>query len=262
MFAFRIIAITIFLFANFASAQSNLPPQVRADLLKQRIVEEYDSKKLEKILSSMDEYYILEDQGMDIPAPLRLLDAESSFALARYSRALCALEAYLNNADRESDGYARALKNYDSYISASKKAESAAGPPKDSDYCNARRKAKEVRELAINPPQPAKIFFLRGHNRKIGYAWNMLVGADSRVLGTLPNSSVVEIKVDPGSYKFFARWQPDEPSSPDTGELSLEVSAGVSYYLRAYCDKNSFTRAPINIEKMDESTARQSWQLP
>lgn len=249
------------LHATSDSVAGALSTQVRADLLNHRVVEELKEQNLEQVLRSMDEYYGLEKEGATIPAPLRLLDAQTAFKVGQPTRALCALEAYLNNADRnnEADQYAQALKAYGSYVSAAKSTEGSAEAQAASDYCKDRRR---ISEANLPAPQPATVFFLRGGNYKIGYRWNMLVGAEEKVLGTLPNSSVVEIKVTPGRHKFFARWQPHELPDTDIGEIDLEVTAGAIYYLKAYCDKNSFTRAPVHLEQIDESAARSAWQLP
>lgn len=239
-------------------AAETLSPQVRADLLSQRIVQEIEQDNRAQVLRSMDEYYELEKQGATIPVPLRLLDAETASFLGRNTRALCALESYLNSADRKESRYAQALKSYDSYVVAARSAEGSAEAQASATYCAARRPAPQ----ATAPAPPATVYFLRRHNADIGYRWNMLVGAEDKVLGTMADAAFTSFKLPPGRHRFFARWQPDEPSSPDRGELELDVAEGSTYYLIAYCNKNSFTRAPVHVEQLDESTARQTWHLP
>lgn len=243
-----------------------LPPQVTADILNQRIIGLVSKGDREQLIRELDKYYELEKSGVTVPAPLRLVDAKTSKSMGQHTRALCALESYLNAANRRDDKYQQALTLYDTYAEAAKIAEQSPEAQSAAEYCTARRQAASIPAVAqrpaVEPPKTATVFLLRRVNFKIGYNLNMNIAADGIAVGTLKDTATLQLSVPPGKHKFIARWEFQDASNPDMGEIEMEVSAGATYYVRAYCDKNSHFHAKIHMEQLDEATARQTWTLP
>ncbi|MGB3805858.1 MAG: hypothetical protein WA936_01525 [Erythrobacter sp.] len=89
--------------------QANLPVEVRADLLQNRIIAHLESGELTKARDALDEYRKLD---VMMPITLILVDAKIATNLEDHERARSALEEYLNRADRTSAGYQEALTLY------------------------------------------------------------------------------------------------------------------------------------------------------
>lgn len=92
-----------------ASAQANLPVEVRADLLQNRIIAHLESGELTEAKEALAEYRKLDIQ---MPITLILVDAKIAANLGEHGRAKSALEEYLGRAGRTATGYQEALTLY------------------------------------------------------------------------------------------------------------------------------------------------------
>jgi hypothetical protein len=106
--------------ASAAFAQSSLPDDVQADVLRAKIVKmaKVDGKGHQDfagILSSIDEYKKLD---VDVPPVILLVEAKAAHANSDSVRAINALESYMMVADRKSQEYQQAVELYPEYQTA------------------------------------------------------------------------------------------------------------------------------------------------
>ena len=105
-------------------AQSNLPDDVRADILRAQIIKDAQPNKKGRldyaaILEAIDEYKKLD---VEMPPPLLLVEAKAAHAISDPVRAIEALEAFMVAADRKSPEYQKAIQIYPDYQTASQPA--------------------------------------------------------------------------------------------------------------------------------------------
>lgn len=98
-----------------ASAQTTLPKDVQADLLKVQIFKALQSKDLAVALAKIDEFKNL---GVALPPPLALVEAKAASHMNQHVRALAALTSALSGLERGSAQYTEAIALYSQYESA------------------------------------------------------------------------------------------------------------------------------------------------
>jgi hypothetical protein len=92
--------------------QSNLPPAVQADLLRDQIYAEAKALDFDGVLKSIDQYRKL---ALPFPPPLLWLEAKAAHDSGDAQRALHALEEFLATTERSSEKYKEALALYPTY---------------------------------------------------------------------------------------------------------------------------------------------------
>lgn len=102
--------------ASHASAQSNLPPAVQADLLRDQIYAEAKANDSEAVLRSIDQYKKL---GVEFPTPLLWIEAKAAHDSGDAQRALRALGDFLAKTDRGTEQHKEALALYPQYLKSS-----------------------------------------------------------------------------------------------------------------------------------------------
>ncbi|TAK53072.1 MAG: formylglycine-generating enzyme family protein [Gammaproteobacteria bacterium] len=95
-----------------SQAQSSLPPEVQADILKTRIVDALSKQNVKGALLAFDQYRQLK---VAMPPALLFLEAKAAWVNMDAARAFNALEEFLKVAPREGDQYKRALALYPEY---------------------------------------------------------------------------------------------------------------------------------------------------
>lgn len=100
-------------------AQSGLPPEVQADILKTRIVESLQKKDLKTALASMDQYRQLK---VPMPPNLVFIEAKAAAAVDDPLRAFASLEEFLKTVSHDSPQYKEALALYTPYQKAQEEA--------------------------------------------------------------------------------------------------------------------------------------------
>jgi hypothetical protein len=108
-------AITIAAPMAVLAANSSLPKQVQADLLRNQIVADVKTNNLQGALEAIDSYKKLK---VPFPTPLSLIEAKVAYAAGDKIRAKKALEAFLKHVDRNSPQYQEALALYPAYQQA------------------------------------------------------------------------------------------------------------------------------------------------
>jgi hypothetical protein len=100
-------------------AQSDLPPTVQGDLLRNQIIEQAKANDADGVLASLDQYHKLVDANkLEFPVPLSWIEAKAARDAGDSKRALAALTAFLSHADRDSAEYKEALTLYPAYQQA------------------------------------------------------------------------------------------------------------------------------------------------
>jgi formylglycine-generating enzyme required for sulfatase activity len=107
VYATLLLAISPALFA-----QSALPPEVQADLLKTQVLNAMKAENIQSILASMNQYREL---NLPIPPPLLFIEAKAAAKANDPVRAFSALEEYLKTASRDGRQYNEALGLYPQY---------------------------------------------------------------------------------------------------------------------------------------------------
>ena len=102
-----------------AAAQSSLPPQVQADLVKQQIVDALKKEDVKTALAAFDKYHELK---VKMPPPMMFLEAKAASAAGDALRAFKSLEAFLKTSPKEGKQYRQALALYPQYEEAAKPA--------------------------------------------------------------------------------------------------------------------------------------------
>src|SRR5215831_4999885 len=92
-------------FALISEAQSPLPPDVQADLLRNRILESIRNNDLPTTLDAIDQYKQIK---IDFPPVFFVVEAKAAYATRDPRRAVKALEEYMKVADRQSAAYKEA----------------------------------------------------------------------------------------------------------------------------------------------------------
>lgn len=100
-----------------ALAQSNLPPAVQTDLLRDQIYGEAKANDPEAVLRSLDQYKKL-DGVVVLPPPLLWIEAKAAHDAGDGKRALDALGSFLASSPRGSAQYNEALASYPTYQQA------------------------------------------------------------------------------------------------------------------------------------------------
>lgn len=129
-----------------AAAQSTLPPQVQADLLKQQIVDALKQEDLKAALAAFDKYHALK---VKMPPPLLFLEAKAASAAGDPLRAFKSLEAFLKATPQEGKQYSEALTLYPQY-------ETAAGPALEKAKAEAQARAKAAAEAEARAAAEAR----------------------------------------------------------------------------------------------------------
>jgi hypothetical protein len=100
------------LIAHQVQAQSTLPPDVRSQILINKVVTAVSQQDHAEVLRLLDDF---KKAGLTVPLPLRYAEAQSAYATRDTSRALSALETYLGSKDRNSSQYHAAVQLYPAY---------------------------------------------------------------------------------------------------------------------------------------------------
>lgn len=100
-----------------AYTQNALPPQVQADLLRQKIITAVKRHDLKAVVSATEQYKKL---GVAIPPVFLLVEAKAEFRLDESVRAFSTLQSFLENSNRKSKEYREAIHLYPIYQRAAK----------------------------------------------------------------------------------------------------------------------------------------------
>ena len=100
------------LLAGPAWAQSDLPLEVREDMVKGQVVEALKSREFSDLYLAMDEYRALEKEGAKVPAGLFFAEAEAARSDGDIARARRALDDYFRVASKDHAAYKEALRVY------------------------------------------------------------------------------------------------------------------------------------------------------
>lgn len=103
-----VAAFCLSLAAQSAFSQSNLPPDVQADLLKNQIVDQFKRNDAEGALNSIERYKRI---GVTVPPVLYFYEAKAATTTKEYLRAKTAMEQYFKE-EHDDSHYAEALKLY------------------------------------------------------------------------------------------------------------------------------------------------------
>jgi len=114
-----VLAVSFAFSGTTALAQSNLPPTVQADLLRDQIYAEAKANDSDAVIRAIDQYKKLvsdnQSSRMVFPTPLLWIEAKAAHESGDAPRALKALGDFLANTDRSSDQYKEALALYSKY---------------------------------------------------------------------------------------------------------------------------------------------------
>lgn len=110
--AFALVTLLGMAFAQVAPGQGNLPPKVRADVLKTQIVAAYGDSDMARVLSLIDDLGKI--PGVVMSPALRFAEARAAERLENYARTVAALEAYLSSTTSSDNNYQDALRWYGS----------------------------------------------------------------------------------------------------------------------------------------------------
>lgn len=215
-----------------------LPAGVRADLLSQEIVQSVDAGDRDQTRRLLDAYFALVDEGVEVPSPLRLLDAKVAFEQGNASRAVCGLEGFLSRIDRTDPQYAAALSRYREYTAA---ASQVGGSPNGADaaWCAVRRKRigsadspSSAMPLAVQQGA-AKVVFCRV-KESAGSANTFWVLKNSRRIGRILNGASLTVDVEPGMQEFSLEIAyADGTNSPNVATLKIVAREDEPQYVRA-----------------------------
>ena len=95
-----------------ANASSELPVDVRADILLQEIIRAAKSGQSTVALKKIDDYRQLEEEGHKTPPAVLFFEAKQASKVGQHDRAFVALEAYLAVANHSESTYNEAVKLY------------------------------------------------------------------------------------------------------------------------------------------------------
>jgi hypothetical protein len=126
-----------------AFAEPSVSPEVQKDLLRNKIMAAAQAKDFKATLEAIDEYRSLNGE---FPPPLLLVEAKVAHALGDAPRALNALDAFMNSADRKSAQYHNALALYPSYKAAADTASKAKAEAAAKIKADVERQAREKAE--------------------------------------------------------------------------------------------------------------------
>jgi formylglycine-generating enzyme required for sulfatase activity len=98
----------------------DLPPEVQADIVRNKILAALDAKDLKGALAAIDEYKKLK---VEFPSALALAEAKAASQAGEHERALAALKIFLQKSERGSGAYDEALALYPKYERAAKEVE-------------------------------------------------------------------------------------------------------------------------------------------
>lgn len=104
--------------SSLSLAQTKLPPEVQADLLKTQILQALEAKDFKGVLDAAKQY---DELKLPMPPPLRFIEAKAASATGDATRAFATLERYLATTDRKGRQYAEALALHDKYHAAAAK---------------------------------------------------------------------------------------------------------------------------------------------
>jgi hypothetical protein len=113
------MTIGLVIVANAVLGQSNLPPAVQADLLRDRVYAQAKANDPDAVLASIDKYQeLVTSYKLEFPLPLRWIEAKAAHEAGDPIRAEAALGEFLSKTDRNSDKYKEALALYPQYQEA------------------------------------------------------------------------------------------------------------------------------------------------
>ena len=116
-----VLCLGLWLVLGVAVAQSDLPPAVQADLLRNQIIAQAKANDADGVLVSLDQYHKLVDANkLEFPAPLSWIEAKAANDVGDSKRALAALTVFLRHADRGFAEYKQALALYPAYQQTAK----------------------------------------------------------------------------------------------------------------------------------------------
>lgn len=110
-------AIAVLVLTTVGWAQSDLPPKVQADILRQQIVEAARNHQPQDVLSAAESYRALQTKGIQVPPGVFYLEATAADEMGDHLRAYDALIYYLKVASSADIYYRDALHLYPQYAS-------------------------------------------------------------------------------------------------------------------------------------------------
>jgi len=108
-------AIVVWALTSVGWAQSDLPPKVQADILRQQIVEASRNHQPREVLSAAESYRALRPKGIQVPPGVFYLEATAADDIGDHLRAYDALTYYLKVASSMDIFYRDALHLYPQY---------------------------------------------------------------------------------------------------------------------------------------------------
>lgn len=108
-------AIAVWALTSVGWAQSDLPPKVQADILRQQIVEASRNHQPQEVLSAAESYRALRPKGIQVPPGVFYLEATAADDIGDHLRAYDALTYYLKVASSMDIFYRDALHLYPQY---------------------------------------------------------------------------------------------------------------------------------------------------
>jgi hypothetical protein len=135
-------------------AQSALPDEIRADILRSEIVKlvKGDGKGHQDnptILKEIDQY---KDLNVEIPAPILMVEAKAARATFDDLRAIEALESYMLVADKKSDEYRKAVALYPQFEDSAKQLRKAGRDKVASIPINCKPRDDDMALAKVNDP--------------------------------------------------------------------------------------------------------------